>query len=288
MVQCPNHQLLNSNACRRCIELNTQYSGALHRLDRVLSGVGTAEYEAVLRRTLKTAAGVLVLNPLIADLLRPHCSRVEVVPWGMDPERFPDPTPRQHAEEQKLRILFAGLPTEPIKGFSVLHAACARLWSERQDFELLVTRDEMPEHSPFVRCLGWQSQADLPAVYRECDILAVPTIAQDGLSRTAVEAMASARPVLASRIGGLPWVVADGETGLLATPGNVADWASQLRRLLDDAALRQHMGRQGRAVFEKRFRWPDVIVRHYGRLFGPPFRTSAPNASETLATTSTD
>ena len=76
----------------------------------------------------------------------------------------------------------------------------------------------------------------------------MPTIAQEGLSRTSVEAMASGIPVIASRIGGLPFTVNDGVTGLLFEPGDPADLARQIARLLDDPALRRRMGLAGRAT----------------------------------------
>ncbi|HZQ38043.1 MAG TPA: glycosyltransferase, partial [Dehalococcoidia bacterium] len=55
-------------------------------------------------------------------------------------------------------------------------------------------------------------------------------------------AMAAGRPVIASNIGGLPDVVAHGETGLLVPPGDVAALAAAMRRLLADASLRERMG----------------------------------------------
>ena len=98
----------------------------------------------------------------------------------------------------------------------------------------------------FTRSVGWCSLADLPRHYREADICLVPTIAKDSLSRTSVEAMASGIPVIASRIGGLPYTVTDGVTGLLFEPGDPADLARKITRLLDDPELRRPDG-TGRA-----------------------------------------
>jgi len=91
----------------------------------------------------------------------------------------------------------------------------------------------------------------------------VPTIAQDGLSITSVEAMASGIPVVASRIGGVPYTVSHGVTGLFFEPGDAADMARQIARLLDDPALRRQMGLAGRRRFEADFTWPTVIERHW-------------------------
>lgn len=99
----------------------------------------------------------------------------------------------------------AGLAEDPIKGFHVLDAACRQLWQRRRDFELLVTRGPCGQTGAYSRNVGWLTQDSLPGYMRGADIVAVPTIAQDALGRTAVEAMAAGRHVIASRIGGLPY-----------------------------------------------------------------------------------
>ena len=126
-----------------------------------------------------------------------------------------------------------------------------------------MTSDPSGRIDEFSRAVGWISQADLPRHYRAADICLVATIAQEGLSRTSVEAMASGVPVVASRIGGLPFTVTDGVTGLLFEPGDPDDLACKIARLLDDPPLRQRMGLAGRRRFEEDFTWPTVIERYY-------------------------
>ena len=91
--QCPRHQLASPEICRCCVAARGRQSGQLHQWERALAGVGTPEYEQRLRRSLQEAEAVLVLNPLTGALLEPYASRVRVVPWGMDPARFPWPAP---------------------------------------------------------------------------------------------------------------------------------------------------------------------------------------------------
>jgi glycosyltransferase involved in cell wall biosynthesis len=268
--QCPRQQLASPDACKACLQERGAQSGALHQAERALAGVGTTEYHRLLCRSLEEAEAVLVLNPFTEAMLSPYARRVCVVPWGMDPTRFPwsPPPPKtQPMEQQPTRIFIAALVSEYMKGFHVLHEACARLWRNRQDFELVATGDPPGRVDDFTRFVGWASQEDLPRHYRETDITAVPTVAQEGLSRTSVEAMASGKPVVASRIGGLPFTVADGATGLLCHPGDPDDLARKLAILLDDADLRQRMGLAGRRRFEEEFAWDRVIDKYYRPLF---------------------
>jgi len=162
-------------------------------------------------------------------------------------------------------LFMAAVAGEFIKGFHIAHEACRILRQTRSDFELVVTFDP-PGPGPideFTRSVGWCSQAELPRHYRAADIVLVPTIAQDALSITSVEAMAAGIPVIASRIGGLPYTVADGVNGLLCEPGDPVDLARQIARLLDDPALRGQMGLAGRKRFEEEFTWEVVIERYW-------------------------
>ncbi|QDU10764.1 glycosyltransferase family 4 protein [Gimesia aquarii] len=270
LTPCPQNQFFNSEDCFHCLIKNR--SGELHQLERQLSGVGSSEYHDLLQQSFHKAEAVLVLNPMIAKQYKPFCNHVEVVTWGMDESRFPWPFPSDEQcppeiSKDKISVIFAGLVHEPIKGFPVLLAACEQLWETRQDFELIVTSDSPQQQQEFTKYVGWKSQLELPLWYRHCDLCAVPTIVPDGLSRTSVEAMACGLPVIASHIGGLPCSVSDQETGLLCNPGDVADWVSKLNQLLDRPERMKTLGEAGRAVFEERFRWGDVIERDYKRLF---------------------
>lgn len=279
--QCPKHQLATPAACGKCLAEWGHTSGDLHRAERALAGVGTPEYQATLERAFAQAAAVLAVNPLTAAMVEPHAADVRVVTAGMDPARFPRPFPagrRVPPTPGRLRVLFAGLTREWMKGFHVLRAAADRLWATRQDFEVVATDDPPADRPPeaWARYVGWQSQADLPSHLAGADVVAVPTVAQEALGRTAVEAMAVGRPVVASRLGGLPFTVADGATGLLCRPDDPADLAGKLAALLDDPALRARLGAAGRARFDEHYAWPAVVDRHYRPLFGPPARPAVP------------
>lgn len=266
LVQCLRSQLAEPQHCRACVEKNARSSGGLHQAERTLAGFFDDDYPDRLRRAYRGAEAVLAVNPTIAELVRPFCRRVEVVPSGFDPRRFPEPGADDNTRPPStpMRFLFAGLVDEPMKGFSILFEACRQLWFERQDFELVVTSDPRSDwDAPFIRWIGWQSQAALPQVLREADVLVFPTIAQEALGRTAVEAMGCGKPVIASRLGGLPWVVEDGKTGLLVNAGDSADLAVKMSHLLDHPELGREFGRAGREKFQRDFPWPVILERHY-------------------------
>jgi glycosyltransferase involved in cell wall biosynthesis len=168
----------------------------------------------------------------------------------------------QDARATKTTLFMAAVAGEFIKRYHVAHEACRILRQTRSDFELVVPFDPPGQIDEFTRSVGWCSLAELPRHYRDADICLVPTIAQDSLSRTSVEAMASGIPVVASRIGGLPYTVTDGVTGLLCEPGDPVDLARRIARLLDDQPLRRQMGLAGRQRFDEDFTWETVIDRH--------------------------
>ena len=74
--------------------------------------------------------------------------------------------------------------------------------------------------------------------------------------------MSVALPVVASNVGGLPEVVADGEAGFLHDPSDADAMAESIIRLLEDRELREKMGARGREIACEKFRAPDVIDRY--------------------------
>jgi glycosyltransferase involved in cell wall biosynthesis len=279
--QCGYHQLATPEECGRCVRERGHCSGSLHQAERELSGVGTAEYHDRLLRVMREAEAVLVVNPLQEAMMSPYCERVRVVTAGMDPARFAWPWEEESGQGSRARghgvisIFQAGVVMEAMKGFHVVHAACERLWQERQDFELVATGEPAGQIDPFTRFTGWVSQEELPRHYHRADIVVVPTVAQEALGRTAVEAMATGRPVVASRLGGLPFTVLDGATGLLCEPGDADDLGRKIALLLDDPELRRRLGLAGRRRFEEEYAWPVIIERHYRPLLGEAVRNSA-------------
>jgi len=92
------------------------------------------------------------------------------------------------------------------------------------------------------------------------DVLVVASTTE-GSSVVAMQAMCQQRPVVATRVGGVPEVVSDGETGILVEPENHRELARGVLTLLDDADLRARMGVRGRQRVKELFDMQDMVAR---------------------------
>lgn len=91
-----------------------------------------------------------------------------------------------------------------------------------------------------IRVPGYHPQAGL--LQAGADVCAMPSVWQDALPLAVMQPMAAARPVVGSRVGGIPEMIVDGESGLLVPPSDEAALAEALRRLLLDPALARRLG----------------------------------------------
>ena len=98
--------------------------------------------------------------------------------------------------------------------------------------------------------LGYQE--DVARFYAAVDAVILPSI-NEGTPVTAIEALAAGRPVVATRVGGLPDVVRDGEDGFLVPAGATDELAERLARLARDPKLRERMGRSGQEHVRGRY-----------------------------------
>jgi len=107
----------------------------------------------------------------------------------------------------------------------------------------------------------WGQQDNPAAWIASGDVMLLPS-AQEAFGLAALEAMACGLPVVASRVGGLPEVVSDGETGLLFDPDDVQGMVAGLRSLLLDPARRRTLGEAGRRRAVKQFACRHVVPRY--------------------------
>lgn len=97
----------------------------------------------------------------------------------------------------------------------------------------------------------------MPQYYAASDIIMLSSISEN-LPVVALEAMSSGKPLVASRVGGIPEAVSDNRNGILVDPGNIDQMVEALLRLLENPSLRNNMGCSGRRVVEERFDWKKI------------------------------
>lgn len=109
------------------------------------------------------------------------------------------------------------------------------------------------------RLLGRVENRDMPGLYACSDLVVIPSL-MEATSLSALEAMAAGKPIVATNVGGLPFLIREGHNGVLVPPCRPAELAQAMKRLLDSPNLRTQLGRNGRARVETEFDWR-VIAR---------------------------
>jgi glycosyltransferase involved in cell wall biosynthesis len=195
------------------------------------------------RRVLRRARLVVCASNALAQSARELGAReVRVIASGVElPERVGEPA-------EPPEVLFVGR-LSPEKGILELVQAA--------DGMSLVVAGDGPLREQVPGALGFVPHHELPPLYERAAVVAVPSH-REGFGVACAEAMASARPVVASAVGGLLDLVADGETGLLVPPRDVPALRGALERLLADGELRRRLGEAGRERVRERFSWPAV------------------------------
>ena len=118
----------------------------------------------------------------------------------------------------------------------------------------------LPERVILPGQIPWHETRDF---YAMCDVVAIPSVVDsqgnvDGLPNVLLEAMASGRAVVASRVAGIPELIDDGHTGLLVPPGDASALASSLSRVLLDDELRGALGRRARGKVTREYGWENI------------------------------
>jgi len=188
--------------------------------------------------------------------------KLRVVPNGIDVAHFdrqafhtPDP-PLPAVPVAVPRVCMVGSMQRPDKGHADLLAAAAILESRGVHAQYLLVSDGVlrPQLEELARALGLDvfflgRRADVPSLLARCDLVVHPSWAE-GFPNAVLEAMCAARPVVATRVGGIPEVMQDHVHGLLVEPRRPAELAAALGKLLADPRAARAMGLRGRRRVE--------------------------------------
>jgi D-inositol-3-phosphate glycosyltransferase len=186
-------------------------------------------------------------HDVLTELYEADSDRISIASPGIDNRQF-RPLSRQDARRQlglpqHARIILTVGRNSPIKGFNVLLEALARISdpqvlavfvgvSPHDDGHLdLLTCARRLKIEQHVRFVGGIEHDLLPSYYAACDVCAVPSL-YESFGLAALEAIGCGCPVVASRVGGLPSIVAGNPSGVLVTPGSVSELAMAIEHTL--------------------------------------------------------
>lgn len=208
----------------------------------------------------------------LCKALSQNSHKIKIVHNGVDIRRF-SPT----IDGSKIRETF-NIPRDDIvvgavgrirmrKGQRLLLEAARKVVDVCPNVKFLIVggvfegeEDQIAELHQTVKALGLEKKivltgfrADIPEILASFNVFVLPSILPESFPTAVLEAMAAAKPVVATMVGGVSEMVVPGVTGLLVSPDDSSKMAEAIIRLVKDKKLRISMGKAGRERVERRF-----------------------------------
>jgi spore coat protein SA len=201
----------------------------------------------------------------------PQLNNTFVVYNGADETLFYPSSMRRVRTSATPVILYVGR-LDPVKGVHVLMAAMRILQQRKVNVLCKVIGSSQfgdGKATSYVTNLlkikpsnvefqSYRSCTEIPKAYRSADIFCCPSIWEEPFGKVNIEAMASEIPVVASRVGGIPEIAADGGV-YLVEPNSAVELADALQTLLENEDLRRKIGAEGLRSFRRRFTWATIV-----------------------------
>jgi glycosyltransferase involved in cell wall biosynthesis len=232
----------------------------------------------VLRSIARRSDAVTAISTYTAGLVRRLAPgvEVEVIPFGAAVEPAPATSRGDAPSPGPFPVLFVGRLVER-KGVDVLLRAAARLRAAGRDFRIRIV-GEGPESGRLhaladelgiadrVAWEGFIPAVQLERAFASAGVFVLPAIVDrkgdvEGLGVVLIEALLGGTPVVASRAGGIPDIVTDGETGWLVPPGDDEALTTALSEAMDRPDEARRRMEAGRRHVTERFSWDSVVSR---------------------------
>ncbi len=249
--------------------------------------LGMAVLRPLVALLLRRTALVLCVSDFIRDRARQafpgHAHKIHTVLNATDPELFArQPTmgpqasgPAEPVVPSLFHFLFVGRLTED-KGVHVLIDAFTRVHQAHPHTRLVIVGSSFFANAPrtpyqerlvaqaaavsgAIVFTGFLPHEQLRAVYAHADAVVVPSIWQEPFGLVGLEAMSSQSCVIASRVGGLPELIAHERTGLLVPPNDVPALCEAMERVVLDSGLRTRLALAARVEVLRRFAYPRLV-----------------------------
>jgi glycosyltransferase involved in cell wall biosynthesis len=254
---CPNAMMLRAGSpCRLCLDERSTWSALRHRCYRqslraTVPIAASIELERIRKSLRRRADVVIALTQFQARMLAGDGFREGSV--VVKPNCIPLREEPLSPDQRDLDFVFVGRLSEE-KGLQVLLDAWSALNGKGGRLAIIgdgPLRSAVAGHlPPLVEYLGRKSRPEVIAHLRRAKALLLPSTWYEGFPLTVVEAFSCGVPVIASRIGGIPEIVKERETGLLVQPGNPKDWADAVSTCLEDWGNLAAMGARAFSAFK--------------------------------------
>jgi D-inositol-3-phosphate glycosyltransferase len=253
----------------------------------------------VIAKANRIIAATLAEKSQLEFLYDTPSSKISVIPPGVDIRHF-YPIPKDEAKEvvgvpqEATMILFVGR-IEPLKGIDNLIQAISLNHKsgvldccphtliiiggepdakpEEMNAEMARLQDMVEELNieNFVIFLGKQDQQMLPYYYSAAEVVVMPSH-YESFGMVALEAMACGTPVIASQVGGLAFLVRDGETGFVVPGNDIQSLANRLMELIKDKELRNKLGNKS-TEYAQMYAWETIstkMIEVYNQILQKP------------------
>ena len=232
--------------------------------------------------TLSIAKKIITPSPFCyneSQFLRMFRHKVVWIPPGVNIEKYSTKKSTKLHDDYNLPhysriVLFVGAMNKghTHKGVDYLIKAFKRVLEKLKDVYLVLVGegDMVPEYKKLCNELGISANViftgfvddfTLIEYYRSSDVVVLPsTTVQEGFGMVLIEAGACGKPVIGTKVGGIKYVIKDGETGLLVPPRDPETLASAIVKILEDDELSRRLGVNSRRLVEENYTW-DVSVK---------------------------
>ncbi len=284
---------LAASACKVPVVVHTFHGHVFHSYFSKWKSNAFINIERYLARK---STGIIAISDIqkkeLGDIYR-ICppNKIQVIPLGLDLDRFEDSLGRKRAffrsqyeiAADEIAVGIIGRIV-PVKNHSLFVAAAAAVLKKTQKkvrFIIIGDGDMRPQMEAEFRqayvdyayypqekratqalCTSWQTEMDV--VLAGLDIV-VLTSHNEGTPLSLIEAQAAGKPVVSTRVGGVADVVLDGRSGFITPPGNAGLFAASLLQLIEDSSLRNAFGHIGESHVKALFSYQRLVndMSHY-------------------------
>jgi glycosyltransferase involved in cell wall biosynthesis len=261
---------ISARVCGDIPLILTYHTGPMILKGRLFEDLLIRFYESfILKTTIKNTKKIICVSDFIRfDFLKDYINKTVTITPGVDLNRF-----KPKISNSKNRILFVGglNRSERYKGLGFLLAAVNRIKEKIKDVKLAVVGDGDYINNYKRSCIsmGIKENVEFKGIligdelveeYQKSNVLVKPSLSES-FGIVLLEAMACKKPVIGTDIEGIPYLIENGENGLIVPPKDPEALANAIIRILENPKLAQKMGEEGYEKVIKSFAWENQLAK---------------------------